>query len=113
MAKRRKTRAEREHEWAQAERRVWEEFQPRLASLQTFEEAAELVLSAPPADSPGRRYYSNLGFFMQQFNVPNGANGTERHLYAQLIQRLDAAGALKPGTAPGILEALRTYVSAG
>jgi hypothetical protein len=106
MAKRRKTQAERENERAQADRQAWEEFEPRLAGLQTLEDAAQLVAEAPPVDYPGRGYYSNLGFFLQQFTVPNGSNGAERFLYARFIERLDAAGALKPGAAAQILRAL-------
>jgi hypothetical protein len=45
----------------------------------------------------GLPYYSNLGFFLGDFTVPSGSSYEERELYLQFIQRLDAAGALKPG----------------
>lgn len=107
MAKARRTQADRDRERAAAEQRAWEEFLPKLAALQTFVEAQMLVAQAPPPDSPGRRYYSNLGFFLQAFTVPMGSNSTERSHYIVFINRLEAAGALKPGAAPGILAALR------
>ena len=111
MAKARRTQADRDCERAAAEQRAWEEFLPKLAALQTFAEAQLLVDQAPPPDSPGRRYYSNLGFFLGAFTVPMGSNNTERSHYIVFIivfiNRLEAAGALKPGAAPDILAALR------
>lgn len=104
MAKARRTQADREQ--VAAEQRAWEEFLPKLTALQTIAEAKMLVAQAPPPDSPGRRYYSNLGFFLQAFSVPMGSNDTERSHYIVFINRLEAAGALNPGAAPGILAAL-------
>jgi hypothetical protein len=107
MARQRKTKRDREDERYAAERRAWEEFRPKLAALQSFGEAEQLVAKAPPPDSPGRRYYSNLGFFLQAFTVPAGSSYDERALYLQFIQRLDAAGALNPGARQKIEEELR------
>jgi hypothetical protein len=45
------------------------------------------------------------------FTVPAGSNQTERSLYIQFIQRLDASGALKPGAAASVLDALRKSIS--
>jgi hypothetical protein len=97
MARKRKTNADRERERAEADRRVWEAFRARLAHLQTFDEASRLVAESPPQAAPGRRYYSNLGFFLHAFIVPAGSGYEERALYLQFIQRLDAAGGLRPG----------------
>ena len=66
---------------------------------------------APPPDAPGRRFYSNLGFFLGAFTVPMGSNQTERSHYIEFIKRLDAAGALKPGAAEAVLAALRSSMS--
>ena len=107
MPKARKTRTERESERATAERLAWKEFVPRLAALQTYAEARTLVAQAPPEDSPGRQYYSNLGFFLGEFAVPIGSNQTERLLYMPFIERLDRAGALSPNAAPALLATLR------
>jgi hypothetical protein len=74
MARGRKTKAEREQEWQAADRRLWEEFRPRLEALTSFVDARLFVDDAPPRDSPGRRYYSNLGFFLQAFTVPEGSS---------------------------------------
>ena len=97
MVRGRKTKAEREQEWAEADHRVWEQFRPRLEALKSYREAELLVNNALPPDSPGRQYYANLGFFLQSFIVPGGSNYTEKVLYLQLIRRLDALGQLKPG----------------
>ncbi len=107
MARTRKSKTQRDQERAEAERRVWEQFRPRLDALQSFADALKLVAEAPPPDAPGRRYYSNLGFFLQSFTVPLGSSHAEKSLYLQFIRRLDAAGALKPGAGQQIEEALR------
>ena len=74
MSRNRRTRDKREQERADADRRAWDRFRPRLESLSSFIEARLLVKQAPPPDSPGRRYYSNLGFFLQDFTVPSGSS---------------------------------------
>jgi hypothetical protein len=112
MARRRKTRAEQAYERERADRQVWNEFEPQLAALTAIDEAMMLLARAPGVDAPGRRYYSNLGFLLHQFAVPNGASARERALYAQFIQRLEAAGQLNADTAQQILQALRSQ-SAG
>jgi len=111
MTKPRRTKADRELEWMEADQRAWEAFLPKLTALQTYVDAKVLVANAPPPDSPGRRYYSNLGYFLGYFGVPAGANSTERSLYIQFIQRLDEAGALKPGAAAEVLDALRKSIA--
>ena len=109
----RKTQAQRNQEFSEKERRVWDEFRPKLESLASFIDAQLLVASAPPPDSPGRRYYSNLGFFLQSFAVPMGSSRGERAMYLQFIRRLDAAGALNPGAAEPIIENLQRALAAG
>lgn len=106
MARGRKTKAQRGQERSEAERRQWETFRPRLDALQTYVDAMKLMAEAPPA-APGRSYYSNLGFFLQSFTVPMGSSYGEKALYLQFIQRLDDAGALRPGARIQIEEALR------
>ena len=103
----RRTKADREREWQQARDREWEQFRPKLAALQTFADAMALVDQAPRPDTPGRKFYSNLGFFLQAFTVPDGSNGEERALYLEFVRRLDAAGGLKPGALERIEEDFR------
>jgi hypothetical protein len=107
MARNRKTKAQLDHERNEAERREWDTFRPKLDALQTFADAKQLMAEAPRPDAPGRSYYSHLGFFLQAFTVPMGSSYAERTLYLQFIQRLDAAGALKPGAGQQIEQALR------
>jgi hypothetical protein len=95
--RRRKTKSERDAGWHEAQRRAWEFFEPKLKALQSFEEALRLVYEAPAPDSPGRSYYSNLGFFLQAFTPPAGASLTEYGYYLEFARRLDAAGKLKKG----------------
>lgn len=112
MKKRRKTVAERRSERAAAERQVWTAFRPKLEALQTMPEAYQLVAESPRPDAPGRRYYSNLGFFLQSFSVPDGSSNEERALYLQFIERLDAAGMLKPGAREKITAEFRHATNA-
>ena len=109
MARRRKTKAER----ADADHRVWEQFHPRLAALTSYNEALLLFRETPPSGSPGRHYYSNLGFFLvNDFKVPFNSSYAERALYLQFIQRLVAAGAFPPGAGKKVQEALRRAMEA-
>jgi hypothetical protein len=87
MAKRRKTKAEQRMEWDEAERRVWDAFLPRLQAAQGIADAIILWSQAVPESRPGRKYYSNLGFFLHTFSPPDGASGYELSLYAQIIER--------------------------
>lgn len=112
MARTRKTKREREQEWANAERRAWEEFRPKLAALRSFIDAEILVTQAPPPDTPGRRYYSNLGFFLQEFTVPGGSSNAERSLYLQFIEHIGKGGELKAGAGQIVGERLRRAMRA-
>jgi hypothetical protein len=97
MARPRKTAAQRRQESIDADRRAWEDFLPRLQAVETLIDAYRLVGNAIAPDTPGRRYYSNLGFFIQYFAAPDGANGTELREYLRLVRAFDVEGALKPG----------------
>ncbi len=91
-----KSRREKMAEFERAEARCWIEFKEALAAARTAVDALVLVYKAPPESSPGRRFYSNLGFFMQRFTMPYGATREERLLYGELMRRMDASGSLKP-----------------
>lgn len=108
----RKTKAQRDQERAAAERRVWEVFRPNLDKAQTLADALQLAAQTPPPNAPGRRYYSNLAFFLQCFGVPGGTSYAEKALYLQLIKRLDASGVLKAGASQKIEEDLRQAMEA-
>lgn len=103
----RKTKAQRDHEWADAESRVWDLFRPKLEAVQNFAGAQILAAETPPPNAPGRRFYSNLAFFLSSFGVPGGSSYAEKALYLQLIKRLDAGGGLKPGARQKIEKDLR------
>jgi hypothetical protein len=107
VASKRKTNADRQRERDEADRRAWDVFRPKLDALQTYAEAMELAAKRPRPDEPGRRYYSNLDFFLGSFIVPMGTSHTEKALYLQFIERLDVAGALKAGAGQKVAEELR------
>src|SRR5215216_395182 len=108
----RKTKAQKIQERAEAERRVWEVFRPKLDAVQNLAEALELAAETPPPDAPGRRYYSNLAYFLQCFGVPGGSSYAEKGLYLKLIARLDSTGILKPGAREEIESKLRHAMEA-
>lgn len=64
-------------------------------------------MSAPAHADVGRKFYSNLGFFMQTFAVPDGSNATERQEYLRIVRLIDAHGGLKPGALAEIEENFR------
>jgi hypothetical protein len=97
MVRRRKTAAERRQESYEADRRAWELFYPRLTAVQSLNDAIALMGEVVPPDTPGRRFYSNLGFFLQTFSAPAGASLAELTEYARLINLFDAEGALRAG----------------
>lgn len=105
MAPRRKTIAERRRERANAERQAWEVFREKLGAAATLADACSLFLQqAPPEGTPGRRYYSNLGFFLQGLSIPGGASAEELGMYAALLDRLG----LEPEVAAGLRRAARS-----
>jgi hypothetical protein len=91
---------------------VWDAFRPKLEAVQNLAEAHILAAQTPPPNAPGRRYYSNLAFFLGCFGVPGGSSYAEKALYLQLIARLDATGILKPGACPKIESDLRQAMEA-
>lgn len=110
MTGRRKPRTERG--WAEKDFHAWDEFSRRLEALSSMAEALELYADTPPPDSPGRRYYSNLGFFLQRFDVPGASSRKERELYLRFIEKLDESGALNPGAGREVRDKLRRSIEA-
>jgi hypothetical protein len=108
----RKTKAEREQESTEANRQIWKLFRARLDALTSFAEAKALVDESPPPDAPGRRYYSNLEFFLQAFIPPANSSHDEKFLYIQLIQRMDDRGELKLGVRDKVERDLRKAMDA-
>ena len=64
---------------------------------------------SPPEGAPGRRFYSNLSFFLlhSACDVPNNSNERERGTYLGLLERMDQAGDLKPGARETIVAKFR------
>ena len=105
--KRRKTAAERRAETEARDREAFEIFREKLEAVCDPVEAKLLAHASRPS-SPGRRYYSNLAFFVDHaFQRPAGASQVELGLYIGLIRRLDEAGALVPGAAEEVVARLR------
>lgn len=87
---------------------AWAEFSHELATLGSAEEARALIGNAPPPDSPGRPFYSNFAnFFGNNFVAPGGASADELILYIGFIERLVAAGQVRPEDGTTVIEGLR------
>jgi hypothetical protein len=102
-----RSKADRERERQEVDWRVRKRLLEALDGVDDWGEALKLALGGPGPDQPGRSYHSNLAFFLQQFAVPAGSDFDERAHYAKLIERLDAAGQLKPDVAGHVISQLR------
>ncbi len=93
----------------QNERRAWEDFQLRFSRVHTLIDAKKLVeqVQVQKHEMSGRKYYANLNFFLQSFNIPSGASYTERLNYIQFIQRLEESDISQVGGLEDILKALQ------
>ena len=107
MSLRQTTKDQRRAEDAELDQQAWEDFLPKLAAAQTYRDALRLWDQARHESAPGRRYYSNLGFFLQSFAVPEGATSEEKQHYVRLIKQMDAEGWLKRGALEEILAKFR------
>ncbi len=112
MSRSRKTKAEQRQEWDNADRRHWEQFRSKLEAAKCFADARKILSESPLPDAPGRRYYSNLGFFLQEFHPPANSTYLEKDLYIQFIRRMDSTGDLKPGVKEQVEKSLRNAMSA-
>lgn len=103
----RRTVGSKEEEWCRREREEADAFRQDLVAVRSMEGAYRLVFSAPPEGAPGRKFYSNFGFFLKNaFSVPSGAGPWELQLYKEFIVRLDASGELPTGAAATLLDQL-------
>jgi hypothetical protein len=107
MARRRMTADERRQADYEALGRARAAFLRRLGAAGNMAVAQMLLKDAPPQGDIGRRFFSNLGFFLQAFEIPNGASDGEQTAYLEFVRRLDAAGELKPGALDRIEERFR------
>ena len=99
----------------EAQQRAWEHFRARLEAATCLADAMKLYSDAPPPDSPGRAYYSNLGFFLlhSSFAIPGGADLSERTMYLALVEQMAARGEIKPDVGKRVQQELRHSISEG
>lgn len=90
----RKSAKERRQEREEAHRRAWEEFYPRLQSVTSVHEAFALAASTVAPGAPGRAFFSNLIFFLQNLVLPAGAGPAELGQYRRLASIFFEEGAL-------------------
>jgi hypothetical protein len=102
-----RSQRERREAWERLEQSAAEIFFKRASAITTYKEADDLVDRSPGPSQPGRKYYSNLGFFLGQFTVPAGSSYSERRLYIELIERFESSGNLELGAAQRVITELR------
>ena len=84
------SRRDRDETFRRQDREEWARFSARVQAATSFRQANGIVDDphAPRSGEPGGAYYSNLGFFLQHFIAPAGANVEEYRLYIELIDRV-------------------------
>ena len=103
----RKTDAEPEHEWRDAKKRCWQEFESKLDAAQSLRDAGDVISQKPAPDTPGWKYFSNLEYFLAHLAIPMGSSYSENTFYLQLLHRMNTARDLKPEATEGIEQELR------
>lgn len=99
----RKTKAERMAEWAELEAKEFKKFINSLSKVNTYIETKLFIENNRPMESqPGRRFYSDLDWFLRTKIIPDGAFWDPRECQAFLglvrrFKRHDAA-VFKPGS---------------
>lgn len=111
MGKRRKTLGERRRESEEADQQAWATFYPRLQAIGSLREALLLAAATVAPGRPGRRYFSNLAFFLQSYAPPAGANALELNEYLRLLRAFNAEGALHPGAVEEVEGALLAAIT--
>lgn len=71
------------------EEREWEKFKKSVEAATSYIDALLVVKSAVRPDAPGRKFYSNLGFFLANFSCPAEATNREVTLYGKLVQDIN------------------------
>lgn len=111
MAQRRKTKAQRDQERYEKEQRAWDLFRPQLETIGSVADAKKVLAGMPPPDSPGRKYYTNLGWFVDTFSPPGNSSAEEKGLYIEIIRKMDEQGELKEGAREQIEMGLRKAIA--
>ena len=96
MTRRRKSKAERRQERYEAEQREWELFRPKLEGLGSLADAVEVLKAMPLPDTPGRKFYTNLFYFVNHLSPPGASSYREKELYIRFIDTLERIGELNP-----------------
>jgi hypothetical protein len=91
-------------------KRAFRVFCAKLNSVGSLVDAMRLVKNSYRGNWPGEEYYSRLGFFLNGFVPTSTTSRGELSCYLDLIDRVDAAGELREGSAERIREGLRNAI---
>lgn len=107
MARRRKSKAERDQERYEQERLTWERFRPSLEAIRCKADAIEVLRGMPAPDTPFRKHYTNLLYFMDTFSPPGNSSSEEKALYIEVTKKMAEAGEMSEGAQQKIETELR------
>lgn len=78
--------------------------------ISSIEDAKRLADAGPAPGETGRKYYSNLDFFLTNSAAPSGASTDELRTYLHLITRCEEAGTLPQKVGAVIRQRLATTI---
>lgn len=107
MGRSRKSKAERDQERYEQLRLTWERFRPKLEAIRCKADAIEVLNGMPAPDTPFRKHYTNLLYFMDTLRPPGNSSGEEKALYIEVAKRMTEAGEISEGAQQEIEAELR------
>lgn len=88
------------------ERFALSKFLPRLAAVNTRDDALALLADRPDPGSPARPLYDRLGVFLTLLEPPAGVWEGELDAYVGLVERFVLSGSMPYGEGAGALVAI-------
>lgn len=107
MPRKRRTKSEREEKWYESQRKAWEKFRPMLEGIGSFRDAFEVLKGMPAPDTPPRKYYTNLLYFVETLSPPGNSSYDEKFLYIGLVKKLADIGELSKQASLKVESSLR------
>jgi hypothetical protein len=93
------------------EAEYWAIFSQKLTDLDSVEDALFFAASAPGSDLPGRKFHTNLLYFLQTFGIPGDANKDEMVLYLNFLKKLDPPNVGFADKLPSAIEQLQRSIN--
>jgi hypothetical protein len=92
------------------EAEYWATFSQKLTDLDSVEAAQLFAASAPGSDLPGRKFHTNLLYFLETFGIPGDASKDEMVLYLNFLMKLDPSNVRLADKLPSAIEQLQRSI---